>query len=77
MMYFNLLFMSYRDWRLSHVLSHHMHTNSLLDVEVMIFEPFFIWTPSDKEKNWVQRYVSWIYTPIFYVGVFLLEFSKK
>lgn len=41
MKYFNLLMMSYRDWRASHALSHHMFPNSLLDVELVLWEPLF------------------------------------
>lgn len=77
MTYFNLSFMSYRDWRISHSLSHHLYPNSLHDVEVMLFEPVLCWLPSPKIKTWVQRYLSWIYAWIFYVLLFISEFIKK
>lgn len=77
MMYFNLLFMSYRDWRITHALSHHAYPNSLLDYEMVQYEPIFVWMPSISDKNWFQRYASWIYAPIIYVGVYHIEFVKK
>lgn len=75
MYYFNLLFMSYRDWRITHVLSHHLFPNSYLDFETMIIEPILVWVPSS--KNWIQRYLSWIYSPAVYAGFYYVEFAKK
>lgn len=77
MKYMNLIFMSYRDWRVSHALSHHMYPNSLLDIELSILEPFFVWVPSDAAKNIIQRYVSYIYSPFVYSIFYLHEFGKK
>lgn len=77
MKYFNLSFMSYHDWRITHVFSHHMFPNSLLDVEVMLFEPIFCWIPSAEIKNSLQRYGSWLYGPIVYFLLYALEFFKK
>lgn len=77
MKYMNLIFMSYRDWRVSHALSHHMYPNSLLDIELSILEPFFVWVPSDTAKNVFQRYVSYIYSPFVYSIFYLHEFGKK
>lgn len=65
MKYFNLLFMTYRGWRVSHALSHHMFPNSRLDFEMVMFEPYFIWDVT-KDKNFIQRYVSYVYAPIYY-----------
>lgn len=77
MRYFNLSYMSYRDWRITHAMSHHMFPNSLLDVEVMLFEPIFCWTPSDKIKNTFQRYGSWFYAPVIWMNLYPLEFTKR
>ncbi|XP_047108023.1 cytochrome b5-related protein-like isoform X1 [Schistocerca piceifrons] len=63
MYYFDFSMMSSRDWRISHVLSHHLYTNTLLDLEVSMFEPWFKFLPFE-EKNFFTRYVSWIYSPI-------------
>lgn len=75
MFYFNLIFMSYRDWRVSHVLSHHIYPNSLLDIELKVVEPFLVWFP--RSKNFVQRYVSYIYSPIFYSLLYMQQFGFK
>lgn len=77
MFYFNLLFMSYRDWRISHVLSHHIYPNSLLDIELVALEPFMVYVPSKSAKNFIQRYVSYAYSPIVYFTFYLREFAVK
>lgn len=77
MFYFNMIFQSYRDWRVSHVLSHHLYPNSLLDIELITLEPFFVWVPSKEAKNWIQRYASYAYSPIFYLFVYFFEFGRK
>jgi hypothetical protein len=62
----NLSLMSWRDWRVFHVLSHHMLPNSYHDLEVSLFEPHLKWIPY-KDKNFKDRYVSWIISPIVYL----------
>nr|CAD7571279.1 unnamed protein product [Timema californicum] len=69
MYYFHLCFLSSRDWRISHSLSHHIYPNSVLDLEVSLFEPFFQWLP-DPSKTWFSRYGSWLYSPIIYSVMF-------
>lgn len=77
MIYFNIIFMSYRDWRVSHVLSHHLYPNSKLDIELVMLEPFCVWVPDATAKNWIQRYASYIYSPIFYFIFYLFAFGQK
>lgn len=77
MTYFNLGFMSYREWRVSHALSHHLYTNSLVDMEVMWLEPMFVWLPNPNTKGFINQYISWIYGPIIYSLFFIVEFFKK
>nr|XP_018906532.1 PREDICTED: cytochrome b5-related protein-like isoform X2 [Bemisia tabaci] len=69
MYYFNLSLMSVRDWRISHVLSHHPFTNTLQDLEITSYEPFFNYLP-DPEKSWAVRYLSWIYWPLVHGTIF-------
>lgn len=76
MYYFNLLFMSYRDWRITHAISHHVFPNSLLDYELIQYEPILNWLPTS-EKSYIQRYVSWLYSPILYVLTYYIEVIKK
>jgi Fatty acid desaturase len=48
---FNLSGLNYREWRVSHVLSHHMYSNTLHDYELYQFEPFIQWTSMKKKKT--------------------------
>lgn len=77
MMIFNLSFMSYREWRISHAMSHHLYTNSFHDLEISMFEPLFVWLPHPDMKGWIQRYASWFYAPIIYVALYFSEFVKR
>ena len=60
MYYWDLSVLSSRDWRISHMLSHHLHTNTLKDLEVSGIEPYVAFLP-DSNKNWIQRFSSQIY----------------
>ncbi|XP_058451370.1 cytochrome b5-related protein-like [Malaya genurostris] len=78
MLVFNLAFLSYREQRISHILSHHFYPNSNLDLEIFFFEPFLCWLPrSSKKKIRLQRFGSWIYGSIVYALMFLNEFVKR
>lgn len=73
---FNLCLMSYRDWRISHVLSHHQFPNSLSDLEISYMEPFLMHSVYP-DKNFLQRYVSWLYEWVIYVMFFGSEVVKR
>lgn len=75
MYYFNLGFFNYKEWRISHSMSHHLYPNSLHDMEVSFFEPFLVWIP--KPKSFAQRYFSWVYSPVIYSGLFLDQLVKR
>lgn len=77
MYYINIMFMNYRNWRISHALSHHLYPNSLLDFELTDMEPFFVYLPSKHVKNCVQRYISYIYSPFLYSIYFLRVFLLR
>lgn len=74
---FNLSFFSYREWRISHAMSHHHYANSILDLEVSYFEPFLNWLPDAEKKGLVQRFGAWIYGPIVYAAMTSGEFVKR
>lgn len=75
---FNLSLMSYREWRISHALSHHIYPNTLHDVEISFFEPFLSWTPSPNVKLiGFGKYLYWIFSPLVYVFIFHFEFLKR
>lgn len=72
MRYFNLLGLSYKEWRISHAMSHHLYPNSLLDLEISLFEPFLCWVTNARTKNLFQRYGSWLYQPLMY-GLLIID----
>lgn len=77
MIYFNLIFNSFRDWRVSHVLSHHLYPNSMLDMELSSYEPILVWVSRPNAKNWFQRYVPYIYSPVFWCFLYIYDFGRK
>lgn len=77
MLIFNLSFLSYREWRVSHAMSHHLYTNSFHDLEISMFEPFFVWLPQPNMKNFIQRYLSWFYGPLIYCILYIMEFVRR
>ncbi|KAJ9587922.1 hypothetical protein L9F63_018648 [Diploptera punctata] len=76
MYYLDISFMSSRDWRVTHALSHHMYPNTLLDIELCINEKIFQWLPL-KQKSWALRYGSWFYSPVLFAGLFFLSFLGR
>lgn len=76
MFYFNLAFFNYKEWRISHAMSHHLFPNSLHDLEITLFEPLLCWLPSPM-KSFPQRFVSWIYSPIVYTLMCLDQLVKR
>nr|CAD7423343.1 unnamed protein product [Timema monikensis] len=71
MYYFDLSLMSSRDWRISHAMSHHAYPNTLLDLEISLFEPVIQWLPTKKSLGY--KIISWIYSPIVYSFVFFSQ----
>lgn len=72
--YFNFSMMSCSEWRISHVLSHHMYTNTVYDLEISSVEPFFQYLPG--KKNFIVRYGSWIYGVFIYAVLFVTSYIK-
>lgn len=76
MYYFDLSLMSSRDWRISHALSHHLYPNSLLDLELSLFEPIFQFLP-DPSKKWWARYGPMLYAPLIYSGMYISQIVMR
>ncbi|XP_014281219.1 cytochrome b5-related protein isoform X2 [Halyomorpha halys] len=73
---FNLSFLTVRDWRISHAMSHHLYPNSLHDLEISMFEPWFQYLPRS-DKPFTARFLSLLYFPIAYALIFYAEaFSR-
>ncbi|XP_026479105.1 cytochrome b5-related protein-like [Ctenocephalides felis] len=68
---FNLTLLSCREWRISHVLSHHLHPNTLVDMECSTAEPFLCWQPKDKG---FMKYVSCVISPLFYAIIYIGQY---
>jgi len=68
---FNLTLLNYREWRISHAMSHHLYTNTYYDLEISMFEPFLTWIP--RPKTTLQKIMSPIISPI--VWTLLIAFG--
>lgn len=74
----NLSGFNYREWRISHAMSHHMFPNTIYDLEVTNFEPMMQYIPKDKTES--QKLISILITPIIWiilVKATLLRRSEK
>ena len=66
MLYLNLTGLNYQEWRISHVLSHHMFPNTFHDLEVSNFEPLRVcWIP--KERSEMQKLMSVVVSPFVWI----------
>ncbi|KAJ8727477.1 hypothetical protein PYW07_001596 [Mythimna separata] len=72
---FNLSGMSYSDWRVSHAMSHHLHTNTAQDIELSMIEPFLQFLPYKDKPIWAQ--MGAFYHPIVYgASLLVLLFTE-
>lgn len=71
---FNMTLMNFTEWRISHALSHHLYPNSLLDLEMALFEPMLCWIPHKHYASRIQRVISLIIQPITYSMIFPVQF---
>ncbi|XP_018322157.1 cytochrome b5-related protein-like isoform X1 [Agrilus planipennis] len=74
MYYLNFSTMSWRDWRITHVLSHHLYPNTINDLEISVLEPMCQYLPWTKSKWYLK--LAWWYQPIFYAIFFILGHLK-
>lgn len=76
MYYFHLSFLSVRDWRISHALSHHLFTNTDKDLEMLLLYPFFDWFPHNR-KSWFHVHLSPIYGPVTYPFIWFSQILTR
>lgn len=76
MFYMDLSFFSTREWRITHVLSHHLYPNTIWDVEVYALEPFFQWLPN-KNKSFLKKCISVLITPVVYALALFGQIIKR
>ncbi|XP_053603855.1 cytochrome b5-related protein-like [Plodia interpunctella] len=72
---FNMSMWSYRDFRVSHVISHHLYTNTLMDLEISSLEPVLFFNPR-KNKPLHARF-GFITELFLFPFIFLLSFTKR
>ncbi|KAJ8937274.1 hypothetical protein NQ318_005672 [Aromia moschata] len=60
--------MQVREFRISHVLSHHLHTNTIDDLEISLLEPLLQYMPIDKKP--IRRFGCLLIAPIIWVTFF-------
>ncbi|CAB3238964.1 unnamed protein product [Arctia plantaginis] len=73
---FNLTLWSYRDFRVSHALSHHLYPNTLMDLEVSGLEPFVLWNPRKKPSYAkLALLIELALFPFLFILAFLKRFS--
>ena len=75
MYYFDLCTMSSKEWRITHVMSHHIYPNTIWDYEIYAAEPFFQWLPYTK-KSAVKSFISQLLVPVFW-GLLIYEQTVK
>ncbi|KAL1498215.1 hypothetical protein ABEB36_009049 [Hypothenemus hampei] len=75
MYYFNFSLQTVREWRISHVLSHHMHTNTIDDYEISSWEPYLQYLPIKKSP--LQRYGQWLWAPLLWISGFHRAFIGR
>jgi len=76
MYYFDLSMMSSKNWRISHVMSHHMYTNTLWDYEIYVAEPFLQWIPH-KNKSYLTGMISKIISPFAWMSLYAYEGLRR
>jgi tRNA U38,U39,U40 pseudouridine synthase TruA len=72
----NISLMGWRDYRVFHVMSHHMFPNTITDLETSNFEKYLIWLPTQAKT---KESILWSYfnTPFSYFNVFKVAFMQR
>lgn len=77
MLSFDLMFHSSREWRISHAYSHHVFPNSLMDYEVMAFEPFLCYLPDPRKARTERILLTLFFILIVFPSSTLTVFIKR
>lgn len=76
MYYFDLSAMSSKDWRITHIMSHHSYPNTMWDYEIYVTEPLLPWLPN-KKKSVFGAFLSQIFSPLVWASVFIGQLIKR
>lgn len=74
---FNLTLLNFAEWRISHIISHHVYTNSLHDLEMALFEPFLCWVPNERISSKIRRIVSVIIEPVVFAVLYPFQLIQR
>ncbi|KAE9535776.1 hypothetical protein AGLY_007677 [Aphis glycines] len=79
MYYMQLSLFSVREWRISHVISHHVYTNTILDLEMILLHPFIHWFPTNDKPSLVRYvpYLTLVVYPFIAPGQFVVRTFKR
>ncbi|CAI6365826.1 unnamed protein product [Macrosiphum euphorbiae] len=79
MYYMQLSLFSVREWRISHVISHHVYTNTVQDLEMTLLHPFIHWFPTDDKPPLVRYtpFLTLIAYPLIAPGQFVIRTFKR
>ncbi|CAH1109798.1 unnamed protein product [Psylliodes chrysocephalus] len=64
-----------RDWRISHILSHHLYTNTINDLEISMFEPVLQYLPIEKKP--LQKMSSVLLAPLIWITFFHTSLIRR
>ncbi|CAG7727031.1 unnamed protein product [Allacma fusca] len=73
--YYDFSLQSSIELQISHAISHHLYTNTVMDIEISNLEPAFEFLP--KEKTFLKRYAPGVYAHLFYIVSFFLDLIKR
>lgn len=76
MYYFDLGVISSKNWRVSHVLSHHLYSNTAWDWEIYGLEPFLCYLPAD-DKSIIYRFVTVLLSPIVLCVAIFIQAAQR
>src|SRR5690349_14186133 len=74
MLCFNFTGFNFREWRISHVISHHIYTNTSHDLEMISFE-WMKWIPTHKTE--LHKIVSVVATPLVWFIIVDLTILRR
>lgn len=69
------LIIVFREFRISHVLSHHLHTNTIDDLEISMFEPMLTYLPIEKKP--LKKYGQFLAAPLIWITMYHLGMVQR
>lgn len=73
----DLCFLSSYEWRITHAISHHCYTNTILDYEISMVEPFLDYRVDEEKSFWHRSNLSLIFSLMLLPITTLPELIKR